>query len=111
MSYNVTTTILGNLGQDAKMKEINGTNCLEFSVAASEPKGETTWYNCSIFGKQAERLQDMLTKGQKVVAIGTQTVRRYTTKDGREGFSLDIRVQNLMLAGGRPETTELDDLD
>lgn len=97
-------TITGNLGKDAEGRFLpNGDPIASFSVADSQGRDKPSiWWNCSLFGKRASSLQPYLTKGQTVTVIGTVTEREWTDKDGNKRKSMDIRVQDLALQGGKP---------
>lgn len=96
-------TITGNLGKDAEIRNLaDGTAVCSFSVADSMGRDKPSiWWNCSMFGKRAESLQQYLTKGQQVTVIGTVTEREYTDKTGQQRKSMDVRVQDVALQGGK----------
>lgn len=99
--------LLGNLGRDPEMNYTpDGTAVCKFSIAVSKKaKGneETTWYNCVAWRNLAEMLSNHLKKGQMVFVQGDLNVRQYTTKDGRNGFSLDVTIEKFQFAGGKRE--------
>ena len=99
--------LLGNLGRDPEMSYTqDGTAVTKFSVAVSRKmKGteETTWYNCTAWRALAEMLSTHLRKGQMVFVQGDLNLRQYTTKDGRNGVSLDVTVDKFQFAGGKRE--------
>lgn len=101
-------TIAGQLGRDAEMRYLpNGDPVCSFSVADSAGKDKTTiWWSCSLFGKRAEALSQYLTKGQAVTVGGTITQREYTDKDGVAKKSMDVRVNEIALQGGKREAQE-----
>ena len=96
-------TIAGQLGKDAEMRALsNGDPVASFSVADSQGKDkQTIWWNCSLFGKRAESLCQYLTKGQSVTVNGTVTEREWTDKDGQKRKSMDVRVGDVALQGGK----------
>jgi single-strand DNA-binding protein len=98
-------TIAGQLGKDAEVKFLsNGDPVASFSVADSQGKDKPTiWWNCSLFGKRAESLTQYLTKGQSVTVIGQVTEREWTDKDGQKRKSMDVRVGDVALQGGKRE--------
>lgn len=98
-------TITGNLGKDAELKYLqDGAAILSFSVADSMGRDKgTIWWNCSMFGKRAESLSQYMTKGQQVTVIGTVTEREYTDKTGAQRKSIDVRVSDVALQGGRKD--------
>lgn len=96
-------TIAGQLGRDAEARYMpNGDPVLSFSVADSQGKDKPTiWWNCQLFGKRAESLAPYLTKGQSVTVSGNITEREYTAKDGTQRKSMEIRVADVALQGGK----------
>ena len=97
----------GNIGRDAETRFMtNGESVTSFSAALSSGYGDkkiTTWLNCSMFGKRGESVSPYLKKGAQVAISGEFAARPYTTKDGIEKLSLDIRVNDLTLIGGKRE--------
>jgi single-strand DNA-binding protein len=96
-------TIAGQLGKDAEQRFLpNGDAIASFSVADSQGKDKPTiWWNCSLFGKRAEALGQYLTKGQAVTVSGNVSQREYTDKDGNKRTSMDVRVNDIALQGGK----------
>jgi single-strand DNA-binding protein len=96
-------TLTGNLGKDAETRYLaDGTAVLGFSVADSMGRDKPSiWWNCALFGKRAESLGQYLTKGQQVTVVGTVTEREFTDKDGQKRKSMDVRVQDIALQGGK----------
>lgn len=96
-------TICGNLGKDGEIRYLaNGDAVIGFSVADSQGKDKPSiWWNCSLFGKRAESLAPYLTKGQTVTVVGTVSQREYVDKDGNKRTSMDVRVGDVALQGGK----------
>jgi len=91
-------TIAGTVGKDAEMKYLNdGTAIAAFSVADSQGKDKTVWWNCSLFGKRAEALGQYIHKGTKVTVSGQVTEDVWTDKNGQERKSLKVRVNDIAL--------------
>jgi single-strand DNA-binding protein len=97
----------GGLGRDCETRfTAKGDAITSFSVALSSGYGEsklTTWLNCSIFGKRGEALAPYLLKGSQVAISGEFSARPYTSKAGEEKLSLEVRVNDLTLIGGKQE--------
>ena len=99
--------VIGNLGKDCIVKEINGKNVINFSVAHSErykdaqgnQKERTTWVECAYWTDRTAVAQ-YLTKGKTVYAEGTPEADAYTNKDGNVSGTLRMRVQTVQLLGG-----------
>jgi single-strand DNA-binding protein len=103
-----SVTIAGNLGKDAEVRHLqDGTPVASFSVADSQGREKPTiWWNCSIFGKRAESLAPYLLKGSQVTVSGSVTEREWTDKDGAKRKSMDVRVNDVALQGGRRESAD-----
>lgn len=101
-------TIAGQLGKDAETRYLpNGDPVASFSVADSQGKEKPTiWWNCQLFGKRAESLAPYLVKGQAVTVTGNVTEREYTDKSGNQRKSMDVRVSDLALQGGKREAQQ-----
>ena len=96
-------TIAGNISQEAEMKYLpNGDAVATFSVADNmgKDKGAIFW-RCSLFGKRAESLSQYLIKGIAVTVSGSVTEREWTDKEGGKRKSMDVRVQDIALQGGK----------
>lgn len=100
-------TVAGSLGKDCESRFLpNGDAVTSFSVADSQGRDKPTiWWNCSLFGKRGEALAQYLTKGQAVTVSGTITEREWKDKDGNLRKSMDIRVADVALQGGKRESS------
>ena len=102
--------IVGNLGKDCIVKEVNGKNVINFSVAHTErfkdatgtQKERTTWVECAYWTDRTAVAQ-YLKKGKMVYAEGSPEADGYTNKDNQVAATLRMRVQNLQLLGGHTE--------
>lgn len=101
-------TITGQLGKDSEVRFLqNGDPVCSFSVADSQGRDKPTiWWNCSLFGKRAESLQQYLSKGQSVTVIGSVSEREWTDKDGQKRKAVDVRVNDIALQGGQRQATQ-----
>ena len=96
-------TIVGGLTRDAEVKYLSSGDAIcNFSVADSMGRDKRAIYwNCSLFGKRAEAPSQYLTKGQSVTVVGTITEREWSDKEGNKLKSMDVRVNDVALQGGR----------
>ena len=105
-SWNFT----GNLGRDAEQRFApSGTAVVSFSVGVKTGFGDkekTTWANCAMFGKRAESVAAYLKKGALVGIVGEVDHREYQDKEGQKRYSLDVRVNDLTLLGGKSDRSE-----
>lgn len=99
-------TIAGQLGKDSEVKFLsNGDAVCNFSVADSQGKDkDAIWWNCQLFGKRAESLTKYLTKGQSVTVSGTLSMNKWVDKNGIEQKTLNLRVNDVALQGGKKNT-------
>ena len=99
--------VIGNLGKDCIVKEVNGKTVINFSVAHSErfkdsqgnQKERTTWVECAYWTDKTA-VAPYLTKGKTVYAEGYPEADSYTNKEGQAAATLRMRVQNIQLLGG-----------
>lgn len=98
-------TVAGTLGKDAELKKMpNGDAICNFSVADSQGRDKPTiWWNCGLYGKRGESLSQYLTKGQAVTVTGSVSEREWTDKEGNKRKSMDVRVSDVALQGGRKD--------
>ena len=99
--------IIGNLGADATIKDVNSSKAISFSVAHSEKyknqQGteveKTTWVNCTFWKYQGQstEIAKYLKKGTMVAVEGFPSVRGYQNQQGQNAASLDCRVTDLRL--------------
>ncbi len=102
--------IVGNLGKDCIVKEVNGKNVINFSVAHTErfkdsqgnQKERTTWVECAYWTDRTA-VAAYLKKGQMVYAEGSPEAEGYMNKDNQAAATLRMRVQNVQLLGSKNE--------
>ena len=101
-------SISGNLGKDCEVRSLSdGTQIASFSVADSQGKDKPSiWWNASLFGKRVAGLAPYLVKGQTVTINGTVSEREYKDKDGNQRKSMDVRVNDIALQGGKRDQSE-----
>jgi single-strand DNA-binding protein len=108
--------VIGNLGKDALVNNVNGKSVINFNVAHTErfkdaqgnQKDRTTWVDCSYWTDRVA-VAPYLKKGTQVYVEGTPDVRSYTTADGRNGASLTLRITSVQLLGAKPGGTTAPD--
>jgi single-strand DNA-binding protein len=101
--------VIGNLGKDAIVNNVNGKSVINFNIAHTErfkdaqgnQKDRTTWVDCAYWTDRVA-VAPYLKKGTQVFVEGQPDVRTYTTQDGRQGASLTLRVVSVQLLGSRP---------
>ncbi len=102
--------LLGNLGADPELREFDGNAKLRFRLATTakwrdklsgEMKERTEWHTLTMWGKRAEALSSMLTKGTRVMIEGRLENRSYEV-DGVTRHVTEVKVDDLFFAGGAP---------
>lgn len=95
-------TIAGNIGKDAELRTTqNGDKVAGFTVAVSDGFGNdkrTLWFDVSVWGKRAETLAPMLTKGGKVCVSGDLSTREHNGKT-----YLTVRAAEVTLMSGKQD--------
>ena len=102
--------VIGNLGKDCVVNNVNGKNVINFTVAHTErfkdaqgnQKDKTIWVDCAYWTERTG-IAPYLKKGTQVYAEGQPEVRTYQTQDGKQGASLTMRVLSVQLLGSRSE--------
>jgi len=98
----------GRIGKDCESKFTpSGDAITSFTAAVNSGYGDkaiTTWVRCSMWGKRGESVAPYLLKGVEVAISGELTNREYTDKDGNKRYSLDVRVNDLTLIGGKKDS-------
>lgn len=92
--------INGNVGRDGELKTTQkGTAVLSFPLA-SKDRGDTTWFDCAIFGERANKLAPHITKGTGLSICGVPGLRVFKKKDGEPGGAIQVNVDKLDFTGG-----------
>lgn len=105
--------VIGHLGKDAVVNNVNGKSVINFSVAHSErwkdsggvQHEKTTWVDCSMW-RDSTTVAQYLKKGTQVFVEGQPEARTYQKSDGTQAASLSVRVSNLQLLGGNSGGTQ-----
>ena len=107
--------VIGHLGQDPEMKFLpSGQPVTNFSVSASrkyqttegENKEETEWFNCVVFGKQAESCNTYLAKGRLVYVQGRLRTRSWDGQDGVKHYRTEIITNNVVFLSAQAKAKE-----
>jgi single-strand DNA-binding protein len=100
----------GNLGSNAEQRYTpSGDSIVSFNVAVKAGFGDkavTTWVKCNLWGKRGDSVLPYLNKGQLVGISGELANRKWQDKEGQDRYSLEVRVNELDLLGGKQEQRE-----
>jgi single-strand DNA-binding protein len=102
--------VIGNLGKDCVVNNVNGKSVINFTVAHTEKykdnagnnQEKTTWVDCAYWTDRTA-ISPYLQKGQQVYVEGQPEVRSFTRNDGTAGASLSMRVREVQLLGRKGE--------
>jgi len=101
--------LVGNLGRDAELRYTpGGAAVATLHLATTEvwnDKGgqrqeKTEWHRIVLWGKQAESLQEYLTKGKQIYVEGRLQTRQWDDKDGNKRYTTEIKADRITLLGG-----------
>lgn len=105
------TQIIGNIGQDAEVRHIEGSqSAISFSVAVTEKwtdkagnkQERTEWFRCTIW-RHADKtsIAQYLKKGTKVLVEGKISARAWSNQNtGEVSAALELKVDNFEFLGG-----------
>lgn len=109
-------TLIGRLGADPELKHVGESAVLRLRLATSEKykdrNGErqerTEWHTVNLWGKRAEALSAMLTKGQLVYLEGRIETRQWDDKTtGTKRSSTEVvATELLMLSASEARRTQ-----
>lgn len=101
--------LLGNLGADPELRSTSGgTAVLKLRLATSESyldrnkqrQERTEWHRVVIWGRRAEALGKILTKGDRILIEGSLRTSSYDDKDGNKRYTTEVIAANVVLGGG-----------
>ena len=111
--------IVGNLGRDPEMRytpsgqavtNLNIATNRQYTANSGERVKETTWFRVSVWGKQAETVNQYLRKGSKVLIEGRLTQdpatggpRVWTGTDGAPRASFEMTAQTVRFLSSRED--------
>ncbi len=102
--------LIGNAGRDAELRyTANGTAQSQFSMAVNyRRKGAsgdwedaTEWFNIVVFGDQAERTSQYITKGKQLYIEGRLQTRTWDDDQGVKHYRTEVIANQLLLLGSR----------
>jgi single-strand DNA-binding protein len=102
--------LLGNLGADPELRMTSsGQAVLKMRLATSESyldknkvrQERTEWHALVLWGKRAEALAKILSKGSRIFVEGSNRTTSYE-KDGQKRYKTEVNVNNVILSGSKP---------
>ena len=101
--------LVGNLGRDAELRYTPGGAAVAtlnlattevWNDKAGQKQEKTEWHRIVLWGKQAESLQEYLTKGKQIYVEGRLQTRQWDDKDGNKKYTTEIKADRITLLGG-----------
>jgi single-strand DNA-binding protein len=96
-------TVTGNLGSDPELRVTpSGASVTSFTIA-NTPRvkknndwqdGETIWFRCFVWGKDATGAANDLRKGKRVIVTGRFNVESWVDKEGNQQKTLQINCDS-----------------
>lgn len=109
MSLRNKVTLIGRTGKDVEIVKFENGKLAKVSLATSdhytnalgEKVEETQWHSLSAGGKLADIMEKYVEKGKEIAVEGKVVYRTYDDKDGIKRYITEIRVEELLLLGGK----------
>lgn len=107
--------IIGNVGQDPILGELETGAVCKFSVATSESwrdkvtgqeQSRTEWHRVVVFGKLADICGQYLKKGSKVYIEGSLRTRKWQNKDGVDMYTTEIVAVVMQMLDSRSQSDD-----
>ena len=109
-------TLIGNIGRDAQLKEVNGQNLISFSVANSDndyvSEGQkverTTWVDCNKWQDKNQKtgVLQYLTAGSKIYVEGKMETYLYKDKMNTQRIGIRCKIERIELLGASKNTNQ-----
>lgn len=105
--------LIGNIGNDPEVKELNGKMVSKFSVATSEEwidkatsekQSSTEWHKVVCFNKLAEIVSTYLKKGARVYLSGRIKTSKWQDKNNEDRYTTEVLADELIMLDRKVET-------
>lgn len=101
--------LIGNLGADPELQHTQGGQArLKIRLATTETfskrdgtrEEKTEWHSVILWGKRADALNKILSKGRSICVEGSIEYRQWEDREGNKRNSTQIKARNIVLLGG-----------
>lgn len=104
-ALNNSVQLIGNLGKNPEVKDLNGSKVANFTIATNERYKDkdgnkvekVEWHNIVVWGGLANIVEKYLVKGSKILVEGKLQHRSYEDKDGNKRFITEILANDIMM--------------
>lgn len=105
-------TLVGRFTRDPEFKSINGTSLVNFSLANGrtyvsngEKREESHFFDCEVWGKPADIIQQYCKKGKQIAIEGRLKQDTWETPVGKKASRIRIVVENFQLLGSKDDSS------
>ncbi len=100
--------LIGNVGNEPEIKNLEGGKKLAKLTLATneiyynekkEKITDTQWHTVIAWGKNAEIIENFVTKGKEIAIEGKLSYRNYDDKDGVKRYITEITIHEILLLG------------
>jgi single-strand DNA-binding protein len=101
-----TVFFTGNVGKDAEVRTVNGTDVCNFNVAVRQGfsrDANTEWYRVAVWGTRANSLAGHIKKGGKVAVVGELEIGSY---EGKPQFNVRAHEVDPFCGGKRDDGSQ-----
>lgn len=101
----ISSTVTGNVGQDPELRTTKGgTSVCNISIGSRIDNDNTQWVNVTFWGKSAEIIANLITKGSKLAVSGKMSMRTYEKINGDFGASLELEARDFEFMSSKKQS-------
>lgn len=112
MSYNCAQ-LLGSVGKDPEVKDINGTKYATFTLATNETykdrNGEkqtnTEWHTIVCWRNTADIVERFVKKGMQLFVVGKIKTRSWDDQSGNKRYVTEIVADSVLMLGKKEDSS------
>lgn len=105
--------LLGSVGKDPEVKDINGTKCATFTLATNETykdrNGErqtnTEWHTIVCWRNTAEIVEKFVKKGMQLYIEGRIKTRSWDDQSGNKRYATEIFADSVQMLGKKEDSS------
>jgi len=108
----VRMTISGRATTDPTVRDVNGSPCTSFGVAAEtgakdeQGNWESIFLWVSVWGKKGDSIAKNLKKGERILVMGNYSQRLYKDKEGSTQIQNRLTAQDIDFLGGGKQSEQ-----
>lgn len=110
-----SVNLIGNLGHDPELRHVaSGKAVLNFRLAVDKPRtsgtrtmSDTSWFDVTVWGPQAEHQAKYLTKGSHIAVSGELNQRGWTDRDGNIRSGVEVIAHRIDWLELKPKSEEV----